>query len=123
MSVVANNREVAGESTGHKVVYMNPSVCITPAAPSPLPVPYPVLTPGGTGSLDSDTRKVKIGGKPVFNTDAVVSSCTGNEAGSQKEVVSLKTGSSCYVLDGSPNVKVEGKPVVYTGSQAMGNQM
>jgi len=123
MSVVANNKEVAGESTGHSVVYMNPSICITPAAPSPIPVPYPIMSPNGTGSLDGDTRKVKIGGKPVFQVDSVVSSCTGNEAGTQKEVVSLKTSSSCYILDGSPDVKVEGKAVVFTGSSGMGNQM
>jgi uncharacterized Zn-binding protein involved in type VI secretion len=123
MSVVANNREVAGESTGHKVIYLNPSVCITPAAPSPVTVPYPIMTPSGTGNLDSDTRRVKIGGKPVFTVDSVVSSCTGNEAGTQKEVVSHKTSSSCYIIDGSPNVKAEGKTVVYTGSSGMGNQM
>lgn len=123
MSVTANGREVAGESTGHQVVYMNPSVCITPAAPSPVPIPYPILTPGGTGSLNADTRSVKIGDKPVFNLDAVVASCTGNQPGTQKEVVSFKTGSSAYMLDGSPNVIVEGKGVVYTGSQGMGNQM
>ena len=123
MSVIANYREVAGESTGHTVIYMNPSVCITPAAPSPVPIPYPVFTATGTQKLDGDTRKVKIGGKPVFHTDSVVSSCNGNEAGTQKEVVSLKTGSSCFIIDGSPTVKVEGKSVVYTGSSGMGNQM
>lgn len=123
MSVLANGREVAGESTGHSVVYMNPSVCITPAAPSPLPMPYPILTGAGTGNLDSDARKVHIGDKPVFNTDSVIASCNGNEAGTQKEVVSMKTGSSAYMLDGSPDVMVEGKSVVYTGSQGMGNQM
>ena len=123
MSVVANNREVAGESTGHKVIYMNPSVCITPAAPSPVPIPYPIMTPSGTGNLDSDARKVKIGGKPVFKVDSIVSSCTGNEAGTQKEIVSFKTSSSCYIIDGSPSVTVEGKAVVYTGSSGMGNQM
>lgn len=123
MSVIANNRDVAGEATGHKVVYLNPSVCITPAAPSPVPIPYPILTPAGTGSLDSDTRKVMIGDKPVFNLDSVISSCTGNEPGSQKEVVSFKTSSSAYMLDGSPSVIVEGKSAVYTGSQGMGNQM
>jgi uncharacterized Zn-binding protein involved in type VI secretion len=64
-----------------------------------------------------------IGGKPVFQVESVVSSCTGNEAGTQKEVVSLKTSSSCYIIDGSPNVKVEGKSVVFTGSSGMGNQM
>ena len=123
MSVVANNREVAGESTGHKVVYLNPSVCITPAAPSPVPIPYPILTPTGTDSLDGDARRVMIGGKPVFHVDSAISSCTGNEPGSQKEVVSFKTISSCYILDGSTNVKAEGKYVVFTGSSGMGNQM
>ena len=123
MSVVANHKDVAGEATGHKVVYMTPSVCITPAAPSPLPIPYPIMTPAGTGSLDDDARKVMIDGKPVFNVDAVISSCTGNEAGSQKEVVSHKTSSSCYILDGSPDVKAEGAAVVFTGSNGIGNQM
>lgn len=123
MSVVANNREVAGEATGHKIIYMNPSVCITPAAPSPLPMPYPIMTPSGTGSLNDDARKVMIDDKPVFKVDSVVSSCTGNEAGTQKEVVSLKTSSSCFILNGSPSVKAEGKAVVFTGSSGMGNQM
>ncbi len=123
MSVVANNREVAAESTGHKVIYMNPSVCITPAAPSPVPMPYPIMTPSGTGSLDDDARKVMIKNKPVFKVDSVISSCTGNQPGTQKEVVSLKTGSSCFILDGSPSVKAEGKAVVFTGSSGMGNQM
>jgi uncharacterized Zn-binding protein involved in type VI secretion len=123
VSVVANNREVAGESTGHQVVYMNPSVCITPAAPSPVPIPYPILTGSGTGTLDGDTRKVKIGGKPVFHVDAEIASCNGNEPGSQKEVVSLKTGSACFIIDGSTNVKAEGKYVVFTGSSGMGNRM
>ena len=123
MTVTANKREVAGESTGHKVVYMNPSVCITPCAPSPVPMPYPIMTATGTGNLDSDTRRVQIGGKAVFNTDSVVASCNGNEPGTQKEVVSFKTGSSAYMLDGSPDVMIEGKGAVYTGSQGMGNQM
>ena len=123
MSVVANNREVAGEATGHKVVYMTPSVCITPAAPSPIPVPYPIMTPSGTGSLDDDARKVMIDGKPVFNVGSEVSSCTGNEAGTQKEVVSHKTGSACFIIDGSPSVKAEGKAVVFTGSSGIGNRM
>lgn len=123
MSVVANNRDVAGEASGHQVVYMNPSVCITPAAPSPIPVPYPILTASGTGNLKDDTRKVHMGGKPVFNVDSAVSSCNGNEPGTQKEVVSFKTGSSAFIIDGSPDVMVEGKSVVYTGSSGMGNQM
>jgi uncharacterized Zn-binding protein involved in type VI secretion len=123
VSVIANNKDVAGEASGHQVVYMNPSVCITPAAPSPIPVPYPILTGTGTGDLKEDTRKVKMGGKPVFTVDSAVSKCNGNEPGSQKEVVSFKTGSSAFIIDGSPSVMVEGKSVVFTGSSGMGNQM
>ena len=123
MSIIANNMEVAGESTGHNVIYMAPSVCITPCAPSPVPIPYPIMTPDGTGSLGDDTRRVQIGGKPVFNLDCIVSACKGNEPGSQKEVVSLKTSSSAYILSGSPNVMAEGSAVVFTGSPGMGNQM
>ena len=123
MSVLANHLEVAGESTGPQIVYLNPSVCITPAAPSPLPMPYPILTASGTGDLKDDTRRVKIGGKPVFTVDSAVSSCNGNEPGTQKEVVSFKTGSSAYILNGSPDVQAEGKAVVYTTSSGMGNQM
>jgi hypothetical protein len=123
MSVIANNKEVAGESTGHSVVYANPSVCITPAAPSPVPVPYPIATASGTSNLDDDTRRVKIGGKAVFNMKSVISTCNGNEPGTQKEVVSHKTGSSCYIVSGSTNVKAEGDYVVFTGSRGMGNQM
>jgi len=123
MSVIANNKDVAAESTGHQVVYMNPSVCITPAAPSPIPVPYPIVTPQGVSDLDEDARTVKIQGKPVFTVDSVVHSCNGNEPGTQKEVVSLKTTSSCYILDGSPNVSADGSAVAFTGSSGMGNQM
>lgn len=123
MSVTANNMDVAAESTGHTVVYMAPSVCITPAAPSPLPIPYPIVTPTGTKQVDDDTRSVKIGGTPVFCVGSLVSSCNGNEPGTQKEVVSHKTTSKAFILTGSPNVKAEGSPLTFTGSQGMGNKM
>jgi uncharacterized Zn-binding protein involved in type VI secretion len=123
MSVIANNMDVAAESTGHTVVYMAPSVCITPAAPSPLPIPYPIMTPSGTGSEEDDSRKTNLQGKPIFCVGSLISSCTGNEPGTQKEVVSLKTGSKMFPTVGSPNVKVEGSAVVFTGTTGMGNKM
>jgi len=123
MSVVANNLDIAAESTGHTIIYTAPSVCITPAAPSPLPIPYPILTPEGTKKLNDDSRSVKIGGKPVFTVNSVIADCHGNEPGTQKEIVSHKTGSSAFILAGSPNVKVEGEAVVFTTSTGMGNQM
>lgn len=86
-------------------------------------MPYPIMTPDGVANLDDDARTVKIEGKPVFTVDSEVHSCTGNEPGTQKEVVSLKTGSSCYILDGSPSVSACGSAVAFTGSSGIGNQM
>jgi Domain of unknown function (DUF4150) len=123
MPVIANFMEMAGESTGHSIIYMAPSVCITPAAPSPIPIPYPIVTPAQMGNLDDDAQKVMIGGKPVFRLYSLVASCTGNEPGTQKEVVSLQTSSKAFPMTGSPNVKCEGSPVIFTGSQGMGNKM
>lgn len=123
MSVVANNRDIAGEASGHQVIYMNPSICITPAAPSPVPIPYVIMTPTGTQSLKDQTEKVKMGGKGVLCIGSLVATCNGNEPGSQKETASFKTGSSMFVLDGSMNVKFEGCGVAYTGSSGMGNKM
>jgi hypothetical protein len=122
MSVIANNMDVAGESTGHQIVYMPPSVCITPAAPSPIPIPYPIFTPAGMKNLKDDAGKVHIGDKPSFCVGSLVQDCTGNEPGTQKEVVSLNTRGPAFILTGSPNVKFQGSAVVFTGSQAMGNR-
>jgi uncharacterized Zn-binding protein involved in type VI secretion len=123
MAVTANNLDIAAESTGHQVVYMAPSVCITPAAPSPIPVPYPIMTPEGSGKEDDDTRKTKIQGKPVFCVGSLISACHGNEPGTQKEIVSLQTGSKMFPMVGSPNVKVEGSAVTFTTTTGMGNKM
>jgi hypothetical protein len=123
VSVTANNRDIACESSGHQVVYQAPSVCITPAAPSPIPVPYPIVTPDGTAEVDDDTRNTRIGDKPIFCVGSLIHYCTGNEPGTQKEIVSHQTGSKMYPMVGSPNVKAEGSPVVFTGSQGMGNKM
>lgn len=120
--VITNNLDCAGEATGHKVIYAAPSVCITPAAPSPLPIPYPILTPTGTGSLDDDSRKTVIGDKKIFVIGSLISSCTGNEPGTQKEIVSHKTSAKMFPMTASPNVKVEGARVVFTSSTGLGNR-
>ena len=123
MSVVANGLEVAGGATGHQVVLMAPSVCITPAAPSPIPIPYPLFIPTGTQNLDNASENTTIQDKPIALLCSTVKSCNGNEPGTQKEVVSLTTTGPTFFLVGSPNVKVEGAGVCYTTTQGMGNKM
>ena len=122
MSVRANNMDAASQASGHKLIYAVPSVCITPAAPSPLPIPYPIMTPQGTKESEDDASKVKLMGKPAFCVGSEISSCKGNEAGTQKEVVSLKTSSKGFVIMGSPNVKMMGSSVAFNGSPIMGNK-
>ena len=122
MPVNANFFEVAAESSSHQVVYMAPSVCTTPAAPSPLPLPYPLMTPNGTKGLDDDSRKVKIKNKKVFLIGSLVGSCKGNQPGTQKEIVSMTTGGSMFPLRASPNVKMDGANVVHSTCNGMGNK-
>lgn len=123
MAVIANFMDVAGNATAHTVIYMAPSVCITPAAPSPVPLPYPIVTPTGTKKSKDHTSKVQIKNKPVFCVGSLVTKCNGNEPGTQKEIVSLTTGGKAFVLSGSPNVKCQGSAVCFTGSPGMGNRM
>src|SRR5690606_22739022 len=43
--VTANKMEVVTSGSNHQAVGMAVSVCTTPAAPSPIPVPYPTMAP------------------------------------------------------------------------------
>jgi uncharacterized Zn-binding protein involved in type VI secretion len=123
MSVTANFLDIAGNATGHTVVYMAPSVCITPAAPSPMPMPYPIMTPTGTKQTKDHTGTVELNGQPVVCVGSLIASCTGNEPGTQKEIVSLNTSGAGFILQGSPDVKFNGSAVAYTTSQGMGNRL
>ncbi|MEO0558954.1 MAG: PAAR-like domain-containing protein, partial [Bacteroidota bacterium] len=57
-----------------------PDVCKTPAAPSPIPIPYPNI------AMSSDTakgtKKVKMDGNPICVKDSNFKMSTGDEAGS-----------------------------------------
>jgi hypothetical protein len=44
------------EKSGHSIVPMAVSVCTTPAAPSPLPIPYPVVGNSAEGVGDAPMR-------------------------------------------------------------------
>ena len=122
MGVTALGMDVVSESSGHQVVPMAPNVCITPAAPSPLPIPYPIM--GSSSSLDPGTERVKIEGKPVLNAKGKVKQVNGNQAGTQKDITSFQTGGHAWALP-VPCVTVhfEGMPVAVTGSPGFGNSM
>ena len=121
MSVTAVNMEVACEASSHMVVPNAPNMCITPAAPSPLPMPYPVT--GTTSELDPGCEDVKIEGKKSMSTKSKVKAVHGNEAGTQKDVVTMQTGGHAFAAVGCPCVMFEGAPVAFTGSTGFTNVM
>ncbi len=121
MGVTAIGMDVACEASAHQVVPMAPNVCITPAAPSPLPIPYPIL--GSTSSLDPGCEDTKIEGKKSMSTKSKVAAVHGNEAGTQKDIITFQTGGKAFVLLGAPTVLFEGGMAAITGSPGFGNSM
>lgn len=119
MGVTAIGMDVCGESSTHQVTPVAPNVCITPAAPSPLPIPYPIM--GTTSSLDPGCEDTQIEGKKSMNTKSKVAAVHGNEAGTQKDIITMKTAGKAWALLGAPTVFFEGGMVVITGMPGFGN--
>lgn len=86
-----------------------PDVCITPAAPSPIPIPYPNI------AQSSDTakgaKKVKCDGNPVCLKDSNFKKSSGDEPGTNKGVASGKNMGKAEFINYSFDVKFEGKNV------------
>jgi len=120
-SVTALAMDVITEKSGHQVTPCAVSVCITPAAPSPLPIPYPVLATAAEGLSDTALR-TKVSGSPVATVGSVFKGCHGNEPGTLKEVVSLNTGGPCFIIMGAPVVLCELGMMGITGSACISNK-
>jgi hypothetical protein len=121
MGVTALGMDVCCEASGHQVTPIMPNVCITPAAPSPLPIPYPIM--GTTSSLDPGCEDTRIEGKKSMSTKSEVAAVHGNEAGTQKDIITGKTGGKAWAVLGAPTVFFEGGLLVITGMPGFGNTM
>jgi hypothetical protein len=119
MGVTACGFDVACEKSKHQVFPLAPNMCITPAAPSPLPMPYPLM--GDTGSLDPGCEDTKIEGGKSMSCDCAVAKVNGNEPGTQKDIITMKTNGKAIALVGAPVVMFEGAMVVITGSTGFAN--
>lgn len=113
--------DVACEDSGHQMVPMAPNMCITPAAPSPLPMPYPLTA--SSSQLDPGTQKVKIGDKKTLNLKSKIKRVSGNEPGTQKDISTMQTNGHAWCITGAFTVLFEGAPVAITGSQGLANSM
>lgn len=96
------------------VVSTCPDVCLTPAGPAQVPVPYPI-----TATFEDSTGtspNVRFGGDPAFICEqSAISKVTGDEAGTSKGIISKTTGGKAEPIKGSSTVKVNGKAVVRNG--------
>jgi RHS repeat-associated protein len=98
--------DVVTKKSGHTMTGCAVSVCITPAAPSPIPIPYPTVGSVSEGITDPCLR-TKIGGAIVMTVGSCMAKCHGNEPGTLKEVVSLNTAGPCFPIMGAPMVFME----------------
>jgi hypothetical protein len=110
----ANFRGIAHKgSMGMSIAF--PDVCKTPAAPSPIPIPYPNI------GMASDTAQgpttVKTDGEMPMTKGAVYSRSSGDEAGTLGGVVSSVNMNVAEFLLYSFDVKFEGKNVCRMGDQ------
>jgi RHS repeat-associated protein len=119
--VTALGMDTIHEKSGHQMAGMAVSVCLTPAAPSPLPIPYPTMGSIAEGIIDPCLR-TKIEGNPVLTVGGCMKACHGNEAGTLKEVVSLNTGGPCFPWLGAPTVFIELGMAGITGSMGQMNK-
>ncbi len=111
---------VVCEDSGHQVVPVAPNMCLPPAAPSPRPLPYPIT--GTSATLDPGCEHTKIRGQKVLNADGKIKKVTGNEAGTQKDIITFTTGDHAFPLPlPAQTVHFEGQPVSITGNPGFGN--
>jgi RHS repeat-associated protein len=119
--VTALGMDVITEKSGHVVTPLAPSVCTTPAAPAPLPVPYPVSGTSAGGLVGVPSR-TKINGAKIGTVGGAFTAVHGNEPGTLKEVVSLATGGPAPILVGAPTAIVELGMAGITGSPLLANR-
>ena len=114
-----NSRGIAHKGSGGMSTVF-PDVCKTPAAPSPLPIPYPNI--GQSSDTSSGPTTVKTDGEMPMVKGAKYSKSSGDEAGTLGGVISSVNMSVCEYLLYSFDVKFEGKNVCRLGDQLWQNK-
>ena len=115
----ANSRGIAHKGSGGQSIAF-PDVCKTPAAPSPVPIPYPNV--GRSADTSSGPKKVKTDGKMPMVKGAKYSKSSGDEAGTLGGVMSSVNRNVCEFLMYSFDVKFEGKNVCRMGDPMWHNK-
>ena len=103
-----------------------PDVCLTPMPPPPVgpgtvPIPYP-----NTAMLNQATKtsmKVKFMSKEVVTLKSEIPKSMGDEAGTNKGVMSGMNMDKVSFKKGSSGVKIEGQPCIHLTSLSGHNGM
>jgi hypothetical protein len=109
VTVGVNNLTVVHQSSSGITIAF-PDVCLTPAPPAPpIPIPYPNIAQSSDTAQGSSS--VKADGNPVCLKDSNFSKSTGDEAGTNKGLLSGKNMGKAEFVNYSFDVKFEGKNV------------
>jgi hypothetical protein len=109
MTVIVNKLSAAHSGSGGVSVAF-PDVCLTKIGKYWVPIPYP--NTARSGDLAKGSASVKIDGRPCFLKSSCIKKSTGDEPGRKGGIISRKTKGKAYPRSYSPDVKVEGQPVV-----------
>jgi hypothetical protein len=88
-----------------------PDVCKTPAAPSPIPIPYPNIAQVASATAGTCSSKVKIMNQAAVTKDSEIPMSSGDEAGVVGGVSSSCNMGKAVFKDASTKVKAEGKGI------------
>jgi len=114
MPLISAKKFVASVATAHTSVSDGPTdVCKTPAAPSPLPLPYPNIAISTTMGGGYAT-KVLVLATPTWTRNGSTAISNGDQPGVLMGVVSNKIMGQCGIIMASTDVKAEGGGVVRT---------
>jgi len=97
-----------------------PDVCMTPAAPSPIPVPYPNIAMGPMAIPNCPT--VLIMGGPVHNMATTIPMTNGDNAGVLMGVVSQTVTGPSRHITGAFTVLLKGTPCTRMTSLSVQNR-
>ncbi len=115
----ANGRGIAHKGSGGMSIVF-PDVCKTPAAPSPIPIPYPNI--GRSADTSQGPTTVKTDGQMPMVKGAKYARSSGDEPGTVGGVVSGVNMSECEFMVYSFDVKFEGKNVCRLGDALFHNK-
>jgi len=117
--VFANSLGIAHKGSGGMNIVF-PDVCKTPAAPSPIPIPYPNI--GQSSDASGGPSNVKTDGKMPMVKGAKYTRSSGDEAGTVGGVMSSTNMGECEFMMYSFDVKFEGKNVCRMGDPLFHNK-